>query len=111
MATELVDGGFDQDRSAAPRPHPGDVPARLPQRLDVASSEVDNVIITHMHYHDAGNAEMFSARGSAGDKTSSNLHGWHPGPRPAASAVHPEEVRIVQRLVDPWHVDLLDTPT
>ncbi|MEN2738382.1 N-acyl homoserine lactonase family protein [Microbacterium sp. X-17] len=55
----LVDCGFDKARAAAKGRHQLQDPVELLAVLGVAPEDVDEVIVTHMHYDHVGNIELF----------------------------------------------------
>ena len=109
--TVLVDCGFDKDRAAARNRIQETSPASLLQRLDIAPSDVDHVVITHMHYDHVGNAELFPNATFILARDEFEYWTNDGGDRSTLSdAVYPEEVQIVQRLFEQGRVCLLDSP-
>jgi glyoxylase-like metal-dependent hydrolase (beta-lactamase superfamily II) len=57
--TVLVDCGYDDERTAARGYYQDAKPLQLLSRLDVTATEVDHVVLSHMHFDHIGNVDLF----------------------------------------------------
>jgi glyoxylase-like metal-dependent hydrolase (beta-lactamase superfamily II) len=107
--TILVDCGFDRQRAEAKNRFQDTDPLELLARMDVRASDVEHVIITHMHYDHVGNVELFP--NATFSLACEEFHYWA-GPYGNRELerilVDPVEVGIVQDLSKQERLQLVD---
>jgi glyoxylase-like metal-dependent hydrolase (beta-lactamase superfamily II) len=97
--TILVDCGFDADRGRARGRHQDADPVELLAALDVRPEDVDQVVISHMHYDHVGNLDLFPDATVTMTRREYEFWSGPYGDRPLMQAlVIPEELAMVQRL-------------
>lgn len=104
----LLDCGYDRERGERRGRQQDQDPIELLARFDVSPTDVDHVIISHMHFDHIGNVTQFpDAEFSV---ARAELHFWTDyGHHPAvALATESEEVRAIQQLQREGRLHLVD---
>jgi glyoxylase-like metal-dependent hydrolase (beta-lactamase superfamily II) len=107
--TVLVDCGFDRERAAAHGRRQDTDPTALLARMGVRPTDVEHIVISHMHYDHVGNLELFP--NATVSMARQEFEFWN-GPCAEKDLmqviVHAEDVRIVRKLADQGRLQLID---
>jgi glyoxylase-like metal-dependent hydrolase (beta-lactamase superfamily II) len=107
--TVLLDCGFDRERAAPKGRLQETDPLELLARMDVRASDVDHVVISHMHYDHVGNVALFpNATVSIAREEYDFWSGPYGGRELMRVFVEPEELRLVQQLEREGRLHLVD---
>jgi glyoxylase-like metal-dependent hydrolase (beta-lactamase superfamily II) len=109
--TILVDCGYSREAAHTRyrHNHPNNDPLEVLALMDVAPSDVDHVVVSHMHYDHCGNLRQFpNATFSIARKEYEFCTGPYGDRRAAAGPVDPSAVITLQELVQDGRVRLID---
>jgi len=107
--TLLVDCGFDGGRAAVKNRSVQTDPLELLARMDVRPEDVDQVVISHMHYDHVGNVELFpNATVSMAREEYDFWSGPYGNRELMRILVEQEELGIIQNLAKQERLHLID---
>jgi glyoxylase-like metal-dependent hydrolase (beta-lactamase superfamily II) len=109
-STVLVDCGFDRERSAAKGRYQDNDPVELLARLDIRPADVDQILVTHLHYDHCGNVGLFP--NATVSLATAELEAWS-GPLGERDlmrwVVEPAEVQAILKLQREGRLQLVDS--
>lgn len=107
--TVLVDCGYDRERARARGRHHDHDPIELLARFGVDPTDVDHVVLSHMHFDHIGNVDLFPR---ATFSVAQDEYRFWTGPYGSKTAVvfaaEPDEIRMVAQLHSEGRVHFVD---